>query len=164
MDSVDQTTNKGLAHTDVVPEAASQIFSMTCGVELTPAEAAADVQGEVIVAVISIVGDVDWAVFLGLPKGTAVAAAEKFAGFEIPFDSPDMGDAVGELTNIFAGQVKALLDTRQITAEISLPSVMRCGSIEVLLQRGSATVKNCFSSPMGSLWTGVVAGKTAMAS
>ena len=46
---------------------------------------------------ISVLGDVDWAVFLGLPKATAEAVTEKFAGFAIPFDSNGMGDAVGEL-------------------------------------------------------------------
>ena len=115
----------------------------------------------VVIAVISLVGDVEWSVFLGLPRQTATVVAAKFAGFEIPFDSEDMGDAIGELTNILAGQVKALLDQRKVKVELSLPSVMRAESLHVLVQSKVVTRKTCFNSPLGRFWTGVTVGKEA---
>jgi len=90
-----------------------------------------------------------------------VAVAAKFAGFEVPFDSADMGDAIGELTNIFAGQVKTLLDNRGIKSNISLPSVLRADNLQVLIQRHSSSSRICFDSALGKFWTGILAGRGA---
>jgi chemotaxis protein CheX len=146
-------------HTACVAQAASQIISATCGVTLEPLHDDEDLATDsVIIGIISLVGDVEWSVFFGLPSDTAVAAAAKFAGFEIPFDSADMGDAVGELTNMLAGQVKLNLDQKGVSANISLPSVIRAENMTVLVQRHTEVDKKCFDSPLGKLWTGVTVG------
>jgi chemotaxis protein CheX len=142
---------------DCIATAAGTTFSSVCGeaprVVACPTEGA----GEMILAVISLMGDVEWSVFLGLPQATAIAAAAKFAGFQIPFESPDMGDAIGELTNILAGQVKAILDKKGVKVEISLPSVMRAGNLQVLNQRNAVATKTCFDSGLGTFWAGMLA-------
>lgn len=140
---------------------AVEIFNMTCGIDLQRQESSeSEVEDGVLMAVISVVGAVDWSIFLGLPRKTAETIAEKFAGFPIPYDSEDMGDAVGELTNILAGQVKANLDSHGIKAEISLPSVIRADNMKVLISRDTSTCKTCFNSQAGELWAGVVTGKS----
>ena len=149
-------------HSDIVNQATREVFAMTAGLELTAHEEDLDLTADgVIIAVISLVGGVEWSLFLGLPRSTAEAVAAKFAGFEIPFDSADMGDAVGELANILAGQVKTNLDRVGVQADISLPSVMRAQSLSVLIQSNTASRKTCFDSPLGKLWTGVTAGQNA---
>lgn len=85
-----------------------------------------------VIASISLVGDVDWALLIYLSETTAPALAERFTGFPIPFDSDDMGDAIGELANLTAGEVKVELDHVGIKANISLPQVFRGQGIEVL--------------------------------
>ena len=149
-----------LKHHECVAAAAVDMLGATCGVQLEPREddEALNTDG-VIIAIISLLGDVDWSVFLGLPRDTAVGLAANFAGFEIPFDSPDMGDAIGELANILAGEVKNRLDKRGLRAEISLPGVIRAESPRVLDQHNIETVKMCFASQAGPLWTGVIAQK-----
>jgi chemotaxis protein CheX len=157
--STEQTTPaQDQSHTDVVAQAAVDVFNTTCGVSLEPLSEENLAADGIIMAVISLVGDVEWSVFLGLPRQTATAAAAQFAGFEIPFDSPDMGDAVGEMTNMLAGQVKMLLDQRSVRAEISLPSVLRAENMSVLVQRSVESYKTCFGSSLGKLWTGVTIG------
>jgi len=147
-----------LEHGECVQEAAVEVFRAACKLELRPGKPDEALGAEgTIIGVISIVGDVEWSVFLGLPRATAVALMPRFAGFEIPFDSEDIGDAVGELTNILAGQVKKRLADRNVSAKISLPSVIRARSIEVLVQRGTTATKVCFDSGVGQFWTGVVA-------
>lgn len=151
-----------LPHSDAVDEAVKEILMMACGTVAEPCEDKGTdmlVDG-VIISVISVMGDVDWSIFLGLPRDTAEALSQAFCGFEIPFDSEDMGDAVGEVTNILAGNVKQILDKRGVEVEISLPSVMRANGLEVLVGRGSSATKNCFESQVGYFWTGVVAGKS----
>ncbi len=90
------------------------------------------VRCEGVVACISLVGDIDWSLVVSLPQTTATPLAAMFAGFEVPFDSPDMGDAAGELANLIAGQAKVNLDGIGTVADISLPQVFRGDLIEVL--------------------------------
>jgi len=66
---------------------------------------------------------------------------------------------VGELANIIAGDVKARLDARGVKADISLPMVIRAQDIQVLVQRNSKMLKQCYTSEPGPLWVGVTAGK-----
>jgi chemotaxis protein CheX len=153
-------------HTACVAEAAGQILNATCGVTLEPLPQDESLaSGGVIIGIISLVGDVEWSVFFGLPRDTAVAAAQKFAGFDIPFESEDMGDAIGELTNMLAGQIKLNLDQKGVAVDISLPSVIRAENMTVLVQRQSSSSvdKRCFTSELGKLWIGVTAaGHTSM--
>jgi chemotaxis protein CheX len=85
-----------------------------------------------VIGLISLVGDVEWALVVGLPPDTAPALAERFAGFPIEFGSADMGDAIGELTNLIAGEVKVELDGAGVRVNISLPQVFRGMGIEIL--------------------------------
>lgn len=151
-----------LEHYDCVSQAATEMFGMTCGLQLRvqPGETQPGISPSgMIIAVISLMGDVEWSIFLGLPRETAKPVVSRFAGFDIDFDSADMGDAVGELTNIFAGTVKAKLDQRGLKGEISLPSVMRGDSLHILAQREVSSNITVFESDMGFIWTGVLAGK-----
>ncbi len=159
MTSTDTQQSRVIEHQECLGLAAREIFHATCGVELQQLEDATPNDGGVIIALISLVGDVDWSIFLGLPRTTASPLTAKFCGFEIPFDSDDMGDAVGELTNILAGEVKARLDRQGVKANISLPSVIRAESIHVLKQSSVDTFKLCFGTPQGNLWAGITTHK-----
>lgn len=153
-----QTGTSTSAYLECLNQAAIETLNATCGVQLTPSpDATVQSEGGVIIAFISLVGDVDWSMFLSLPRQTATELAAKFAGFEVPFDSDDMGDAIGELTNILAGTVKISLDRKGVTANISLPSVIRAEGLSVLHQRGIEVAKTCFDTSLGALWTGVMA-------
>ncbi|KKM69842.1 hypothetical protein LCGC14_1446730 [marine sediment metagenome] len=169
VDTATETTGfPDLAHHDCVIDAAIETFAATCSLELQPQgkDGVDGVTGDgVIVAVISLVGDIEWSVLLGLPRETATTAVRTFAGFELDFDSEDMGDAVGELANMLAGATKAKLDQRGIKVEISLPSVMRGEHVHVLSQSNVQSVLTCFGTAAGRLWTGVLwSTKSASAS
>jgi len=153
------TDVESLRHFDCVGEAACGVLKTACSLSLVPHEEEASVCPEVVIAIISLVGQVEWSLFIGLPKATAIGLAAKFAGFEIPYDSPDMGDAVGELANLLAGDVKARLDARGVKADISLPTVLRAQDIHVLIQRNSPSQKSCYRSELGPMWIGVTSGR-----
>jgi CheY-specific phosphatase CheX len=157
---VTTTAELQIPHKECLQQAAVNIFNSTCGMQVQPqACEGGRCNDGVITAIISLVGDLDWTIFLGLPRATAGAVAAKFAGFEIPFDSSDMGDAIGELTNILAGEVKAILDAKGVRVNLSLPSVVRAESMEVLAQSKSMSQRTCFCSPLGTLWTGLNVGR-----
>jgi chemotaxis protein CheX len=85
-----------------------------------------------VLGVISLVGEVEWSLVIALSVTTAPALVERFAGFPVEFSSPDMGDAVGELANLLAGEVKVELDRIGIASALSLPQVFRGMGIEML--------------------------------
>jgi len=144
---------------ECVPAAATAVFQSLCGisVQADPAEPSVDFH-DAIFGVITLVGDVEWALFLGLRRDAAETMARAFAGFEIAFDSGDMCDAVGEMTNILAGGVKQELDNRGIRSEISVPTILRDQEATALFQHNRPMEVAFFKTPQGQhLLTGVVA-------
>ena len=147
-----------MQHADAVFQAAMEVFGRACGLILQRSGDGSDrCDGPAMVAMVSLVGDVYWSVVLGLPRKTAILAVARFAGSEIAFDDPEMGDAVGELANILVGKTKALLERRGLRAEASLPSVLRAADPEILIGREQWWARACFDSDAGWLWTDVVA-------
>lgn len=105
-----------------------------------------------LASVISFFGAQPWTLTLVVPEPTSVAIAVKFTGFEVPFDSTDMGDVVGELTNVLAGQVVADLARRGVQAQMSLPTVARGNDVEMQQGKGAATRRLDYDSAEGQFW------------
>lgn len=105
-----------------------------------------------VVGIISFVGELAWSYSLILPETTAPAMIQRFVGFEIPYDSPDMGDAVGELANVLAGDVVARLESKRFKAQMSLPTVARGHDVELIAPGGVPTARMFFNSQCGRFW------------
>lgn len=103
--------------------------------------------GDGVVGIISFMGDVTWLLMLVLPRTSAQSIAYKFTNFEVPYDSPDMGDVVGELSNVLAGDIVARLSSQGIKVAMSLPTIMRGHDVEPLLPRGLPSTKMRYSIP-----------------
>ncbi len=156
------TVDAAVPNGEVVPQAAIDAMRSAAGVDLKVEGASGDLpDGEVIFGIITLHGDVQWTTVLGLDRSAADHVAASFAGFEIDFDSEDMGDAVGELSNIFAGQIKVLLSKRKLAVDISLPTVMSAKEIRTRVQRSSNTHHTFLQSPVGRVWTCLGVGATA---
>jgi CheY-specific phosphatase CheX len=149
--------SSAIEHQELVFEAAAETLASVCGLEIddTGDSPPALPDTPVIVGVISLVGGIDWSLYLGLPQDTALAVAAKFAGFEIPFDSPALGDTIGALANIFAGLTKAKLEALGLAANISWPNVMRGRRTEALNCQHVASARREFASRCGPLWVEV---------
>lgn len=148
-----------LPHMDCIEAATQGTFTATCGLTLSHVDESPAEEGTVMIAVISLVGDLDWSVYLAVPQKTATQIVSRFCGFDIPFDSADMSDAIGELTNIFAGQVKNCLDSKGVSIEISLPSVLRADNFQMLQQSGAVQISQAYQSDAGVFCTGVMAAR-----
>ena len=92
--------------------------------------------GEGVVGIISFVGDITWLMMVALPRKSASSLSLKFAGFEVDYDSPEMGDVVGELANVLAGDIVARLGKESVKVAMSLPTILRGQDVEPLLPRG----------------------------
>jgi CheY-specific phosphatase CheX len=106
---------------------------------------------------VSFVGDLLWSIMLGFPRDTATALTLRFTGFEIDFDSPDMGDAIGELVNILAGDIVAHLESHGIEAAMSLPTVVRGHDIEVILPHEVGRMRAAYEMAEGRFWVELAA-------
>ena len=110
-----------------------------------------------IIGIISFSGKPSWTFSLGIPEETAPSLVKQFAGFEIPFDSQDMCDVVGELTNVIAGDIIAQMEKHRLKVEMSLPMVMRGSDIEVATLAGSECLQRSWQCPQGPFWYMVMA-------
>lgn len=89
---------------------------------------------------------------LAIPKNTAIALSEVFIGMEIPFESDDMGDLVGEISNILAGDVAASIEKVGFRGQSSLPTATRGSDLTLFMPNKPPTEKMKFSSDTGEFW------------
>ncbi len=146
---------------DCAVKATKDVFQQLCGLEIQGCDGAEEdlTADGAILGIISLTTDrFEWSMVLGIPKACAVGVAQLFAGFEIDFESEDMGDAMGEVANIFAGLVQRELNAKGLIAEISLPSIMRGQNI-VILSNADDTKAMQFSSNIGKFWMAIVAAE-----
>jgi len=141
--------------------AAMEFFGTYCGLELTELKTdPGDAPCAGIMGVISFFGDTIWSFAVVLPEATATTVAKKFAGFDIEFSSPDMGDLVGEMANVMAGEICSRLDTRGMKSQMSLPTVARGHDVELLPPSDACCERLMFSSPDGRFWFKLVKAKS----
>lgn len=150
-----------VSHGECVALAAQFVLGDSYGISLVPDPGATTpASRNIVFGMINVLGDVQWSVVLGFEESAAVGVASRLAGSEIPFDSPDMGDAIGEVTNIVAGHMKSLLVGRGLRVECSLPTVIGASDVRFLVQRGRRTTADqvYYRTQFGRLWLSVSVG------
>lgn len=83
---------------------------------------------------------------LAIPKDTALFFSEVFIGMELPFESDDMGDLVGEISNILAGDVAANVEKVGFRGQSSLPTATRGSDLTLFMPNKPPTKKMKFAS------------------
>ncbi len=83
---------------------------------------------------------------LAIPKDTALYFSEVFIGMELPFESDDMGDLVGEISNILAGDVAANVEKVGFRGQSSLPTATRGSDLTLFMPNKPPTKKMKFIS------------------
>ncbi len=130
-------------------------YASICGGTPEPVEDWAP-SSEQVVGLISLVGESPLSLLISLPRETAVAVSEKFAGFEFDFGSEDMNDLVGELANIIAGDAKARLLKIGIETKLSLPTVVSGQNVKFNFSDQSGEYHYAFTTEEGPLGFQVV--------
>lgn len=87
-----------------------------------------------------------------IPRETALSLSEIFIGAEIPFESDDMGDLVGEISNILAGDVAASIESIGFRGQSSLPTATRGSDLTLFMPNKPPTEKMKFTGPSGEFW------------
>lgn len=89
---------------------------------------------------------------LAMPKDTAVAMSVKFVGFELEFDSDDIGDLIGEVSNILAGEVAMNIETIGFRGQSSLPTATRGSDLRLFLPNKPPSARLRFTCSDGEFW------------
>jgi CheY-specific phosphatase CheX len=113
-----------------------------------------------VAGIISFVGDQSFTFSWIMSKDTAVDIARRFAGFDVQFESPDMGDLAGELVNVLAGEIIAQLERRQLKSAMSLPTVARGNPLELVPEIGPSIANIGYRTPAGRFWFRLAAAKS----
>ncbi len=132
--------------TDVTSRAIIQTFEKMIGETSVSSIETEIAEVEGIVALISFVGDLTWSLAMRFPQQTAVNLAHKFAGFEIEYESADMGDVAGEFANVLAGVICGELENEGMYSQMSLPTVTRGKQFSLLLGGHLVAQRLCISS------------------
>ncbi len=118
------------------------------------------VQEEVVVGIMSLVArDFALTLHLGFYKDSACGVAQKFARITIPFESSDMNDVIGELCNIFSGDISGRLEVWGVKSDLSIPTVVRGKEVELVLPAKSPAMTLVFKLTSGQFWVKVGIGR-----
>lgn len=128
-----------------IVDATQEIFSnmvmlgTTAG---TPFERCAAPLIDSVSGTISLEGKVKGLLAIHLPRQAALVVAGSFLDLEIEEIDDDVCDAVGELANMLAGNLKAALDPSGSAVQLSMPSFLSGEEylVERLPNSGSITV------------------------
>jgi chemotaxis protein CheX len=144
---------------DGVKGAVIEVLDSICG---SSGECAAADEAELasgVIGVISLIGQDAWSMMVGLPKATAIAFAKQFTGGDVAYASREMGDVVGDLANMIAGQAAGRIEAVGMKAAPSLPAIVRGNGTSILLQYELPSVSMCFMCPQGGLWVRIASAK-----
>ncbi|MGB9586865.1 MAG: chemotaxis protein CheX [Armatimonadota bacterium] len=156
-ETVDKPIIEELA--EYVKQSTLETFAMIVGEQLEIDSESTSQDEDCITGIISMTGDLTWSLLLQLPKEVAVDIAQQFAGFEIPFDSQDMADVVGELANVLSGDISARCEGAGISANLTLPIVARGKDVILILPGDVTTNTLSFSLPTGNFSITIAVGQ-----
>ncbi len=114
--------------------ATTTVFKTMLNIDLTMSkpllrktrESTGDVTG-----VMGLAGDAKGTICLGFTKEGAIFAYRSLTGDGANDMSPDVVDAIGELTNIISGQARKELEKAQINLKAGIPSVVVGKGVEL---------------------------------
>ncbi|HYX07239.1 MAG TPA: chemotaxis protein CheX [Bacteroidales bacterium] len=93
---------------------------------------------------------------LAIPKDSALHFSEVFMGMELPFESDDMGDLIGEISNILAGDVAANVEKVGFHGQSSLPTATRGSDLTLFMPNKPPTEKMKFIADDAEFWLTMV--------
>lgn len=136
---------------DIVKESVINTFGSICGDnpvyegDLSETEPLNGIIGNIAV----FNPELTFSLMMAIPRETALNLSEVFIGMELPFESEDMGDLIGEIANILAGDVAANIERVGFRGQSSLPTATRGSDLTLFMPNKPPSVKMKFSSPTG---------------
>lgn len=137
---------------EVVKESVINTFGSICGEAPAFLEEEQGLSGPLngIIGNIAVFNpELTFSLLIAIPKETAIKISEVFIGMELPFESEDMGDLIGELANILAGEVAANIEKVGFRGQSSLPTATKGSDLTLFMPNKPPTAKLNFNSNCG---------------
>jgi len=112
---------------DIIAESTKEIFSSMVMMEVTEGAPKANIVTRLtnsISGTVGLGGSYKGMIAIHIPEPVALAITTNFLGLEVESIDDDVQDAVGELANMLAGNVKAALSEGGSDIKLSLPSTV----------------------------------------
>jgi len=108
-----------------IVDATKEIFETMIMMDITPgnplSESVTEFKGSVS-GVIGLAGSCKGMLAIHLPDAVAMGITSNFLGMEVTDVDDDVTDAIGELANMLAGNIKMVLDVAGNNVTLSIPS------------------------------------------
>ena len=134
-----------MEYSGIIIDATQEIFSSMIMLEVTPGDPFQrdnKMLKNSISGLVGLAGSIKGMLAIHLPNPAAIAVTTAFLGMEVDEINDDVRDAIGELANMLAGNVKSVLDPKGSDVKLSMPSVVHGEeyAIDCLAQAESITV------------------------
>lgn len=116
-----------MEHAQDIIDTTREIFSSMVMLDVTPGEPLIRKDEKLqnsISGMIGLAGSTKGMLAIHMPNATALAVTTAFLGMDVTEIDEDVRDAIGELANMLAGGIKAILDPSGSDIKISMPSAV----------------------------------------
>ncbi len=137
-----------MEHAQYIIDSTQEIFSSMIMLEVTPGqpyERAHEPLRNSISGIIGLAGSTKGLLAIHLPNSAALAVTTAFLGMEVEEIDDDVRDAIGELANMVAGNLKSALDPSGSDIKLSMPSAVHGEEYSIDCLANSQTVTVPFS-------------------
>ena len=102
-----------------------------------------------LTSMIGLAGDFKGFLAINCPEQTAKGITGAMLGMEVDEINEDVQDAIGEITNMVAGSMKAFLAGDHVDTELAIPTTVIGKSIRAAGQPGGKQLAILFATPVG---------------
>ena len=139
-----------MEHAQHIIESTREIFSSMIMLDVSPGEPYKRQNEPLkssISGIIGFAGAVKGLLAIHLPKQAAMAVTGAFLGMDVEEIDEDVRDAIGELANMLAGNMKTVLDPNGSEVQLSMPSAIHGDeySVDCLAEAETVTVPFSFN-------------------
>lgn len=116
-----------MKNAQIIIDATQEIFSSMIMLEVTPGEPFErnnQTLQESISGIVGLAGTIKGLLAIHMPNPVALSVTTAFLGMEVEEIDEDVSDAIGELANMLAGSIKAVLDPKGSGINLSMPSAV----------------------------------------
>ncbi len=119
--------DKNLDFSKEIAEATKEIFSTMVMLEvenLVPVLTTSEVIDSNITSMLGLGGEIRGMLSIHCPEGLAKDITSSFLGMEVQELDEDVKDAIGEIANMVAGNLKECFTTNKINIELAIPTTI----------------------------------------
>lgn len=138
-----------------IADGAKDVFSTMLMLEIEAGEPLPASERKVpaqMTSMLGLGGDIRGTLAIHCPEATALSITGAFLGMEVEELGEDVKDAIGELANMIAGNLKIFFAEEKVNVELSIPTSVVGDSFKLSGLSGSIRCIVPFSSDCGVFW------------